>query len=219
MDTYANQQISNKGQPYTDFFAKHGWEKTCNYVSWAYIESVDLNDATETATPLDSLYTLCQAIGKNAATTLNTKVEGTTGGITSNDLRQNLQERMLFWMDKAKMTMTPAQKASIKAHPLKTTTGSEDPRYIAFTTSEAHIEMFAQSLSQDPAFLAMLPLPPSSTIVIEFAKATAGSNDLTASLYINDVEVQMAQCANALTCPVATYQENMAKSVTLTNVT
>jgi hypothetical protein len=143
IDAAAKQLITTKGAAYTDFFAKHGWEKTCNYVSWAYIESVDLNDATETATPLDSLYTLCQAIGKNAATTLNTKVEGTTGGITSNDLRQNLQERMLFWMDKAKMTMTPAQKASIKAHPLKTTTVSEDPRYIAFWTSESQLEMFA----------------------------------------------------------------------------
>jgi hypothetical protein len=106
LDTYANQQISNKGQAYTDFFAQHGWEKTCSYVNWAYIESVDLKDATETATPLDSLYTLCQAIGKNAATTLYTKVETPTEGITSNDLRQNLQDRMLFWMEKAKMSLT-----------------------------------------------------------------------------------------------------------------
>jgi hypothetical protein len=65
----------------------------------------------------------------------------------------------------------------------------------------------------------MLPLPPSSTIVIEFAKAPSGSNDLTASLYINDVEVEMTQCANAKSCAVATYQKNMASSVKLTNVT
>ena len=87
MDTYANTAISAKGAAYTTLFAKHGWEKTCSYVSWAYIESVDLTDATESATPLESLYTLCQNIGKNAATTLYAKVEQTTGDITSNDLR------------------------------------------------------------------------------------------------------------------------------------
>ena len=90
LDAYAKTQIDTAGAAYTTLFAAHGWEKTCSYVSWAYIESVDLTDATESATPLDSLYTLCQNIGKNAATTLYAKVEQATGDITSNDLRQNL---------------------------------------------------------------------------------------------------------------------------------
>jgi hypothetical protein len=44
ISSYAQQQIANKGSAYTNFFAQHGsnWEKTCSYVSWAYIESVDL---------------------------------------------------------------------------------------------------------------------------------------------------------------------------------
>jgi hypothetical protein len=44
IQNYATTQIANKGTGYTDFFKNHGsnWEKTCSYVSWAYIESVDL---------------------------------------------------------------------------------------------------------------------------------------------------------------------------------
>ena len=63
----------------------------------------------------------------------------------------------------------------------------------------------------------MLPLPPSSIIVIEFAKATADSNDLTASLFINDQQVTMAQCSGATTCAVDTLQQAMAASATITD--
>jgi len=90
-------------------------------------------------------------------------------------------------MGKAGMKLTAAQKTYLAKNSLKTTTGSEDPRYNAYWTSEKQLEIFAQSLTADPLFTAMLPLPPSSTVIIEFAKATASSDDLTASLFINDV--------------------------------
>ncbi len=50
---------------------------------------------------------------------------------------------MLFWMEKAGMKISATEKKYIADHPLKTTTGSEDPRYIAFWTSERQLEMFA----------------------------------------------------------------------------
>jgi hypothetical protein len=90
-------------------------------------------------------------------------------------------------MKEAGMTVSAAQIAYLAQHSLKTTTGSENPRYSAYWTSEKQLEIFAQSLTADPLFTAMLPLPPSSTIIVEFAKATSGSDDLTASLFINDV--------------------------------
>ena len=118
-----------------------------------------------------------------------------------------------MWMGKAGMDTTAAQKKTIADHPLKTTTGSGDPRYIAFTTSEKHLQIFAQELSKDPKIADMLPLVPSSTIIIEFAKESASSNNLVASLYINDQQVTMAQCSDAMTCAIGTYQTNVAASV------
>jgi hypothetical protein len=50
---------------------------------------------------------------------------------------------MLFWMEKAGMSITAAQHTYINDHPLKTTTGSEFPKYVAFWTSEKQLEMFA----------------------------------------------------------------------------
>jgi len=63
-------------------------------------------------------------------------VEKNTSGITSNDLRTNLNTRMVFWMEKVGQTTTAAQKKQLADHKLTTTTGSEDPRYVAFWTSE-----------------------------------------------------------------------------------
>jgi hypothetical protein len=132
------------------------------------------------------LYSLCQTIGKYATTQIAAKVEVPTQGITSNELRRKFSTQMATWMEKVGMPTSAAQKAEIANFPLKTTTGSEDPRYVAFWTSEKILQMFAQELSNDPKIADMLPLPPSSTIVVEFAKASDTSNDLVASLFIND---------------------------------
>jgi hypothetical protein len=126
---------------------------------------------------------------------------------------------MATWMEKAGMTTSAAQQKEILDFPLKTTTGSEAPRYVAFWTSEKHLQIFAQELSKDPLVAAMLPLPPSSTIVVEFAKASDTSTDLVASLFINDVAVTMAQCSDAATCPINTYQQAVAASVKIANIT
>ena len=94
------------------------------------------------------------------------------------------------------MALTPAQKKTITDHPLTTTTGSEDPRYVAFWTNEKVLQQFAQELSQDPQIADMLPLPPSSTIIVEFTPDTTDPAKLVAGLFINDKQVTMAQCTN-----------------------
>lgn len=62
-------------------------------------------------------------------------------------MRIHISNMIIFWMEKAKMTTSAAQKKSLADHPFKTTTGSEDPRYIAFWTSEQQLQIFAQELS------------------------------------------------------------------------
>jgi len=64
----------------------------------------------------------------------------------------------------------------------------------------------------------MLPLPPSSTIIMEFSKKASDPTQLEATLYINDQEVTMAQCANAKTCDPSTLQANMMSNL-IPNVT
>lgn len=65
----------------------------------------------------------------------------------------------------------------------------------------------------------MLPLPPSSTIIVEFAKDATDPTKLVASLYINDQQVTMAQCSDATTCPIATYQTALMATVKIPDVT
>jgi hypothetical protein len=60
-------------------------------------------------------------------------------------------------------------------------------------TNEGLLSQIALSLTQDPALDAMLPLSPSSTIVLEF---TQESTDTIVRTFINDNLVKTIGCSN-----------------------
>ena len=41
-----------------------GFEPVCDYVTWAYTESIDLKEEVEAKTPLETMYNTCRAASK-----------------------------------------------------------------------------------------------------------------------------------------------------------
>ena len=95
LKTKAND-IAMAAQPSSklpEFFDKHGGaEKACDYVNWAYTESIELNEQFNTDTgnvDLDAAWNVCRMIGKNFTQEYNV-TESNLKGISTNDLRFNL---------------------------------------------------------------------------------------------------------------------------------
>ena len=53
---------------------------------------------------------------------------------------------------------------------LEGTAGSENPKYVMMWTSEEKLNLIAQSLTKSTLLDTLLPLQPSSTIVLEFTQ-------------------------------------------------
>lgn len=83
-------------------------------------------------------------------------------GVTTNELRKNLKAQIDSWIAPASSGQSTAQKS------LEGTAGSEHPKYVMLWTNEKLLSQIALSLSQNKAFEDMLPLSPSSSIVLEF---------------------------------------------------
>lgn len=89
-------EIAQTAQPSSklpEFFSKNGGaEKVCDYVNWAYTESIDMKDsfATDTGSNLDDVWNVCRDIGKNFTLEYNTLESSSLNGISTNDLRYNL---------------------------------------------------------------------------------------------------------------------------------
>lgn len=109
-------------------------------------------------------------------------------GVSSAEIRKNIKERVIQWLTELPSINDDTKNKLIQNHSeriakLKTTAGSESPRYVLFWTNEQLLSLFAKSLSNDATLNDMLPLPPSSTMILEF---TLEKNDLMVNGYIND---------------------------------
>lgn len=74
-------------------FADHGGaESVCEYVNWAYTESIALNDQfkTDSGVSLDNAWNACRQIGKNFTQEYFNIDNGVLKGISTNELRFNL---------------------------------------------------------------------------------------------------------------------------------
>ena len=97
----------------------------------------------------------------------------------------HLKDQVKQWMGEIQNHMAAELSQTIrKPKTLEGTAGSEHPRYIMFWTNEEMLSMIAQSLSSDSTLTNMLPMTPSSTIVLEFT--ADGSNNLNVAAFIND---------------------------------
>jgi hypothetical protein len=108
------------------------------------------------------------------------------------------------------------EKKSGKLSILEGTAGTEDPNYYAFWTNPQQLEQLALSIGDKDQVTSLLPLTPSSTIILElyaddgmFAAAT----ELSVKLYINDQEIKTPFCANASHCKVADFVAAIGKTV------
>lgn len=76
-----------------------GIEPACNYINWAYTESITLNDqfATDTGLSLEDSFNNCREIQRSMATQYF-GLETDLKGISTNDLRWNLANRVATWI-------------------------------------------------------------------------------------------------------------------------
>ena len=92
-------EIANNSKLSAFFDKNGGAEKVCEYVNWAYTESIALDASFETnaGVNLDNAWTTCRNIGKNFTMEYN-NIENQLKGISTNDLRFNLQKRVVQWL-------------------------------------------------------------------------------------------------------------------------
>ena len=94
---------------------------------------------------------------------------------------------------------------------MKATAGAENPNYVLFWTNEDLLSLFAKSLSSDSEVDGLLPLPPSSTIILEFT--LDGSNNLNVNGFINDQAVKLNDCANQTTCLASAFATSLSQGI------
>lgn len=100
---------------------------------------------------------------------------------------------------------------------LKTTAGTEHPRYVLFWTNEELLSQFALAFSNDEVVKNMLPLPPSSTIVLEFTLDS--TQTLQVSGFINDQAVTLTNCADQTSCAARSFSDSIAQNLKISDVT
>mmetsp|Transcript_39710 Transcript_39710/g.60855 ORF Transcript_39710/g.60855 Transcript_39710/m.60855 type:complete len:180 (+) Transcript_39710:364-903(+) len=77
------------------YFDKYGWSDFCNYMSWAYLESVELKP--ELANQTDKLYSTCQACLANEVEKYSQLELSSLKGLSSNEIRKHLNNTVYFW--------------------------------------------------------------------------------------------------------------------------
>lgn len=183
-------------------FKNHGgYGPVCSYINWAYTESIEMNAQFETdaGMNLDTAYAKCQA----ALLDIQKEYYGLDAslkGISSNDLRKNLANRLTSWINEQDIAnkITPPDYIANQVKWIKrnnwltTTAGSEAPSYIMFHTNEENLALIAQSLVVGTEFDSFLPLGPSAQIVFEFHNDKPGN--LTVKAFIDDVQVTLDGC-------------------------
>ena len=198
----------------------YGFSDFCDYITWAYTESIDLKSDIESVTGLAEMYSTCSQCQKNNTMAYNTLEKANLDSVSSNDLRKRIMDQVNFWI--TKMPGTSAAKLQeltqqlLTANDLKSTAGAENPNYVLMWTNEELLSLFAQALSNDPLVAQHLPLSASSTIILEFTDDGVGN--LNVAGFVNDNQVQLTHCNNAQTCSASTFSTNLNSGIKLTNV-
>jgi len=204
-------------QSYVD---QYGLDTFCSYVNWAYTESIELKEEVESKTPLETMFATCQATMKIQTTAWAQQEAASLGNVSSNDVRGKIRDYVNFWLTKMPSTPDATKQQltqDLKKANLKTTAGAGDPNYVLFWTNEALLNLFAQSISADATVQSMLPLPPSSTILLEFTED--GSGALNVEGFINDQAVTLTQCGEATSCGASAFSAGLNSTMGQTNVT
>jgi hypothetical protein len=182
------------------YFDKYGWSSFCNTVTWAFTESVELTIPLD----IEKMHSTCDNVRKNETMIYSQLEEGDSlKGLTTNELRKNLKQQIDSWMD-----MPSAQSTSQKT--VEGTAGSEHPKYVMLWTNEKLLSQVALSLSASTTMKDMLPLSPSSTIVLEF---TQEGSDMNVRTFVNDQLVDTTYCANQTTCKAADFSQALGTAL------
>jgi len=188
-------------------FFKHDWDGFCDYVTWAYTESVELQDSMQ-----DRAFATCQACRKIQAQQYY-KLESDLKGLSTQQLRTHLKNQTQKWLQKFQVDngqITLNQKDRRKTS-LEGTAGTENPQYFMFWTNERLLEMISQSLVEaDDSFL---PLGPSSTVVIEFTASASSKTDLDVGIYVNDVRVKSKLCDFKDSCLASAFAASLDAAI------
>ena len=178
----------SKVQALFDKYPKGEWRTLCNYVNWAYTESIDLK--SEDVPDIEKLYTTCQDAGRIETKQFGS-LESTLKSVSTNDLRKDMATRITQWLSKANPS---ANKVGDKKANLEGTAGSNDPLYYMYWTNEQLLSLIAQSIVNEDQLVVdnaqLLPLGPSSTIILEFSSdASVADGATTIKAYIDDQAV------------------------------
>ena len=219
-NTTANEIAAKTAPKMTEFFTKYGWESFCSYIQWAYTESIDLKDEVESKVSTGKAYETCQAIKLNQ-TQAFAALEAGIKGLSSNDLRDHLHSQVLQWIgelpNSSNHMVQELNQDVRKVKSLEGTAGSEHPRYIMFWTNEDMLSLIAQSLSQDAELSKILPLTPSSTIVLEFT--LDASSNLNVAAFVNDQQVTIKGCNNQKSCTAKSFATSIGDNILVPNTT
>lgn len=190
------------------------WHDFCQYVFWADREAVELKEGIPEA------FDTCRELTA-ARASLYAKVDTEQSGVSTNDVRQNLQMRLVKWAQASGLNMdledvTPKEtKVSLEG-----TAGTENPQYIMFWMQVEQLELLAASLSETAEEL--FPLVPSSTILLEVTKESSsswtGATELKVTLKINDEETPTALCGGKASCSLASFAAALKNTVQLNDV-
>ena len=70
-DAYVKEIVKKNLAEMQPAINNFGIDDVCGYVNWAFTESIDLKADVESKTPLEKMYTTCQAIQKNLTMSFN----------------------------------------------------------------------------------------------------------------------------------------------------
>ena len=102
---------------------------------------------------------------------------------------------------------------------LEGTAGSENPKYVMMWTNEELLSMLAYSLSGDETMKSMMPLPASSTVIIElYSVDNSGTPELMVDLFVNDQQVIPTFCGGTnQSCTAQDFMTALSTSVKVTD--
>jgi len=153
-------------QSYVD---KSGFENVCGYVNWAWTESIALTDEIEAKTPLEQMYSTCQAAEAKVLDIFSNLESSKLSQVSSNDVRKRIANQVFYWIETLPSTSEAKRqemKKLLDGVSLTTTAGSENPNYVFFWTNEQLLSLFSQALTTEKEKISY-PLVPSSTIILE----------------------------------------------------
>lgn len=97
LDKSAKDIAASQYPEMQQYFDKHGWRDFCDYVTWAYIESVELK--LDPPLEEDKRFSTCQAIQRNQTKQYYALEQNNVlKHVSTKELRQNLKEQIDSWM-------------------------------------------------------------------------------------------------------------------------